>query len=213
MSARAPKHNEPKYPNSATESTTEATYQGQGDASPDGATGNATNDQGTYECPAHDPPARTDAETGEAGGSVGDEPQPIGTSGSCSDGRQRPWELGPPDEQNPGLEEADQEQIIHVTARNVLEKQQGKGTGKHKLWAEDILNPPIDPGCQAAQPGPPLLRSDGWRRRAELPTSQSSQRKSADGAARKCGPIAADHGNRRHVRFDGTRRISVWHWA
>ena len=53
------------------------------------------------------------------------EPQPIGSSGSCSDGLQRPWELGPPDDDTPGLDEADQDQIIHVTAKNVLERKLG----------------------------------------------------------------------------------------
>ena len=76
------------------------------------------------------------------------ESQPVGSSGSCSDGRQRPWELGPPDDDNPGLEEADQEQMIHVTAKNVLEKECGKDSAGHRRWAEDILNPPVDPAAK-----------------------------------------------------------------
>ena len=74
------------------------------------------------------------------------EPQPIGSSGSCSDGRQRPWELGAPDEANPGLDEADQEQLIHVTAKNVTEH--GQESARHRRWASDILNPPIDPAAR-----------------------------------------------------------------
>ncbi len=76
------------------------------------------------------------------------EPQPIGSSGSCSDGRQRPWELGPPNEDNPGLDEADQEQVIHVTAKNVLERAHGQQSARHRRWAGDILNPPIDPAAK-----------------------------------------------------------------
>ena len=69
-------------------------------------------------------------------------------SGSCSDGRPRPWELGPPDDDNPGLDEADQEQLVHVTAKNALEKECGKGAGGHRRWAEDILTPPVDPAAK-----------------------------------------------------------------
>jgi predicted metal-dependent peptidase len=76
------------------------------------------------------------------------QPQQPGTSGSCSDGRQRPWELGPPDDSTPGLDEADQEALIHATAKNVLEKSMGKGSAGHRLWAQDILQPPIDPAAK-----------------------------------------------------------------
>ena len=68
-------------------------------------------------------------------------------SGSCSDGRPRPWELGPPDDDNPGLDDADQEQLVHVTAKNALEGA-GKGAGGHRRWAEDILIPPVDPAAK-----------------------------------------------------------------
>lgn len=74
-------------------------------------------------------------------------PQQPGASGSCSDGRQRPWELGPPTDEHPGLDDADADQIIHVTARNV-EKGVGSGSGGHKLWADQILNPPVDPAAR-----------------------------------------------------------------
>ncbi|MBC8357003.1 MAG: hypothetical protein H8E66_33950 [Planctomycetes bacterium] len=76
------------------------------------------------------------------------EPQPVGASGSCSDGRQRPWELGAPDDDDPGLDEADQEQLIHVTAKNVLEREHGEESASHRRWANDILNPPIDPAAR-----------------------------------------------------------------
>jgi hypothetical protein len=75
-------------------------------------------------------------------------PQAVGESGSCSDGRQRPWELGPPDDDQPGLDGADQEQLIHVTAKNVLEKDCGKGAAGHRRWAEGIITPPVDPAAK-----------------------------------------------------------------
>jgi predicted metal-dependent peptidase len=73
------------------------------------------------------------------------EPQ-TGQGGSCSDGRQRPWELGPPDDENPGLDEGDQEAMVHTTAKNCLEH--GDKAGGHKRWAEDILDPPVDPAAK-----------------------------------------------------------------
>jgi len=82
----------------------------------------------------------------EAGNWTG-EPQ-SGQGGSCSDGRQRPWELGSPDDDNPGLDEADQEQLVHVTAKNALAKDCGKGAGGHRRWAETILDPPVDPAAR-----------------------------------------------------------------
>lgn len=74
------------------------------------------------------------------------EPQ-TGKGGSCSDGRQRPWELGPPDDDQPGLDEADQDQLIHVTAKHAMQAA-GHGTAGHRRWAEDILNPPVDPAAR-----------------------------------------------------------------
>ena len=46
------------------------------------------------------------------------------------------------------MDEADQEQLIHETAKNVLEKDCGKGAGGHRRWAEDILDPPLDPAAK-----------------------------------------------------------------
>jgi predicted metal-dependent peptidase len=85
---------------------------------------------------------------GEAGGSDDWETQPVGTSGSCSDGRPRPWELGEPDDDNPGLDEADQEALIHVAAKNVLDKGCGKGAGGRRVWAEEVLDPPVNPAAK-----------------------------------------------------------------
>ena len=68
-----------------------------------------------------------------------------GDSGSCSDGRQRPWELGEPDDENPGLDEADSEQVVRSVAESV--KSRGTGSGSMRRWAEEILNPEIDPAA------------------------------------------------------------------
>ena len=127
------------------------TKDGEGDAQSDSATGSGTDTQGPNDSAAEGTPAGTDSGADcvePMGGQDEVEPQPIGTSGSCSDGRQRPWELGPPDKDNPGLDEADQEQLIHTTAQNVVERSRGQGAGNHRRWAEQILDPPIDPASK-----------------------------------------------------------------
>jgi hypothetical protein len=114
----------------------------QGDEEPDSDAGSSTGNEGSDNQDDEGTSDGTDASAGDVGGDTEEtatEPQPIGTSGSCSDGQQRPWELGSPDEENPGLDEADQEQLVHVTAKNVLERECGKGTGGHRRWAEDNL--------------------------------------------------------------------------
>lgn len=83
----------------------------------------------------------------DANGNYTGEPLDPGQGGSCSDGQPRPWELGPPDEDNPGLDEADQEQLVRVSAKNAL-KDCGKGAGGHRRWAETILDPPVDPAAR-----------------------------------------------------------------
>jgi hypothetical protein len=83
----------------------------------------------------------------DADGTYTGQPLEPGQGGSCSDGRHRPWELGTPDEDNPGLDEADQEQLVRVSAKNAL-KDCGKGAGGHRRWAENILNPPVDPAAK-----------------------------------------------------------------
>lgn len=117
--------------------------------------GSDTDDQGSSD-PGHEGTSEADAGSadrlehpcGQDEASRPVEPQSIGSSGSCSDGRLRPWELGPPDENNPGLDEADQEQLVHVTANNVLEREHGQESATHRRWAKDILNPPIDPAAR-----------------------------------------------------------------
>jgi predicted metal-dependent peptidase len=46
------------------------------------------------------------------------------------------------------LDEADQEQLIHVTAKNVMEREHSQESARHRRWATDILNPPIDPAAR-----------------------------------------------------------------
>ena len=121
------------------------------DSEPGGGTGDQGSSNPGHEGTAEPTAGSTDrlehpCGADEASGPV--EPQPVGASGSCSDGRQRPWELGPPDDDNPGLEEADQDQLVHVTAKNVLEREHGDESASHRLWAKDILNPPIDPAAK-----------------------------------------------------------------
>ena len=122
----------------------------QGDETTDHGAGSPTDSEGTDDQDAQATSKGADGSSEEPSGNTDEaiEPQPIGTSGSCSDGQQRPWELGPPDEDNAGLEEADQEQLIHVTAKNVLDKDRGEGSNGQSLWAEDILNPPVDPAAK-----------------------------------------------------------------
>ena len=126
----------------------EETNDGEDSQTSDSDAGEPTGEPGESDSDAEGESAGTDGSPGDVSGDTDAQPQPIGTSGSCSDGRQRPWELGPPDDDNPGLDEADQEQLIHETAKNVLEKDRGKGAGGHRRWAEDILNPPVDPAAK-----------------------------------------------------------------
>ncbi|MCO6458595.1 MAG: hypothetical protein J5I93_25085 [Pirellulaceae bacterium] len=134
----------------------ETTGDGQGDEGQDRQAGGGTGTEGTADPGQPGPSAGTDQGAGAGSGadcesgadSAGQVvPQQPGASGSCSDGRQRPWELGPPTDENPGLDKADAEQVIHATARNV-EKGVGSGSAGHKLWADEILNPPVDPAAK-----------------------------------------------------------------
>jgi len=81
----------------------------------------------------------------EAEGSGGDDELEPGESGSCSDGRPRSFEQGEPDEDEPGMDESDQEQIIHRVANRALSR--GDTGSNAKRWAEKVINPPVDP-CQ-----------------------------------------------------------------
>jgi predicted metal-dependent peptidase len=93
--------------------------------------------------------AGTDGHAGDGTGDpvdgTGSDGRPGVDGGSCSDGRQRPWELGEPDEENPGLDEADSEQVVRSVAESL--RTRGTGSGSMKRWAEEVLNPAIDPAA------------------------------------------------------------------
>lgn len=66
--------------------------------------------------------------------------------GSCSDGRQRSWELPAPTEcDTPGLEQHEAETLIAETARRMLDKACGEVGGAMQRWAEQSLRPRINP--------------------------------------------------------------------
>lgn len=142
------KHDDPQEGTGGSDSQDQGreTNDGEDTQTADSDAGEPTGEQGQGDSDAEGQSAATDGSPCEAGGDT--DAQPVGTSGSCSDGRQRPWELGPPDDDNPGLDESDQEQLIHETAKNVLEKGCGKGAGGHRRWAEDIIDPPLDPAAK-----------------------------------------------------------------
>lgn len=128
--------------------------------SPSGASGQGENHPAPGE-----PSAGAGDELGESSPGASDggvtkpsaDPVPPGTSGSCADGRQRPWEVGPPaaggkdgaavtDELSvpPGIPEHVQDQLIQQTAQKI----KSRGTQPGSVWgqfAESILNPKVDP--------------------------------------------------------------------
>lgn len=66
--------------------------------------------------------------------------------GSCSDGRQRPWEQPSPVEcGTPGIKQHEADILARQTAERILEKGQGHGSGAWERWANDILSPRVDP--------------------------------------------------------------------
>lgn len=85
---------------------------------------------------------QADGEEGdEEGGEVGK-----GGGGSCADGRQRPWELGSPAESGvEGIQPHEADMLIREVAERIAEKAQGKGRGGMRGWANDVLNPRVDP--------------------------------------------------------------------
>ncbi|HEV3023224.1 MAG TPA: VWA-like domain-containing protein [Pirellulales bacterium] len=71
-----------------------------------------------------------------------DEPLP---GGSCADGQQRPWEQGPPSDEEPGIKPHEADMIVRKVAEQIHDKQRGTGRGGWKVWAESIIDPKIDP--------------------------------------------------------------------
>jgi predicted metal-dependent peptidase len=73
-----------------------------------------------------------------------------GTSGSCADGRQRPWESpapcddAPDESLPPAMPKHEQELLIRDVAERIA-KAAGTGAGSWAGWAKEILSPRIDP--------------------------------------------------------------------
>ncbi len=72
----------------------------------------------------------------------GQEPVKPGTSGSCADGQQRPWEEPPPaDEKDqstpPAIPKHEQEQVLRDVAERIA-KQTGTGAGSWSRWSQEV---------------------------------------------------------------------------
>jgi predicted metal-dependent peptidase len=69
--------------------------------------------------------------------------------GSASDGIQRPWEMGPPSEDNPGLSESDQDMIEAAVAKAIEQHIASRGVGSVPSplakQAIELLHKPVDP--------------------------------------------------------------------
>ena len=67
--------------------------------------------------------------------------------GSCSDGQDRDWELGPPSDANPGMNGVDKKILQAQTANAAEEHSKTKGSlpGAIGRLCDDILRPTVDP--------------------------------------------------------------------
>lgn len=70
-------------------------------------------------------------------------PSAQGQGGSCSDGKQRAWELGDPTDDNPGIDETDADALIRDTVERIQSK--GDGAGSLSSFCKEILKPKVDP--------------------------------------------------------------------
>lgn len=93
-------------------------------------------------------------EEGEGGGGGGDPGNPEDGSqpdcGSGCGGESRPWELGPPSPDNPGVEPGQGEVLRELIAKDIKEheKKVGSVPSNFSKWADDILVPPQVPWQQ-----------------------------------------------------------------
>lgn len=73
-----------------------------------------------------------------------------GDCGSGCGGEQRPWELGPPTAQDPGIEKGQGEVLRELTAQDIQDhvKTIGSVAGTWEGWAEKALTPPVVPWQQ-----------------------------------------------------------------
>jgi len=68
-----------------------------------------------------------------------------GDCGSCADGQERPWELGPPTEASPGLSESQQEVVWRRVAERIsASPNRSSIPGDWQALAEDVLRPRTD---------------------------------------------------------------------
>lgn len=67
-----------------------------------------------------------------------------GESGSCADGKSKPWEVGEPSPDAPGMEPHQQDRIVREVAKSIANREAGKGRGFGK-WAQEAINPKVDP--------------------------------------------------------------------
>lgn len=119
------------------------------DPSAVGQPGAGAEDQAAHSPAAGDGGADSCNETPAAADSPEFDPVTPGTSGSCSDGRQRPWEDSPPaDEKDnsvpPAMPKHEQDQVLRDVAERIA-KQPGSGAGSWSRWAKEIISPRVDP--------------------------------------------------------------------
>lgn len=88
---------------------------------------------------------------GGGGGSGQDADHQHGGSGGCAlcDNPEgdRPWEQGPPSDESPGMSDFEQQMLERAVARDIKEQQKRRGNvpGELQRWADEILDPGIDP--------------------------------------------------------------------
>ena len=110
---------------------------GQDGGEPGAETGDPGQDQ-TGDGSGDGEPTSGEADAGDADS----DPLP---GGSCSDGQQRPWEQGPPSEEEPGIKAHEADVIIRQVAEKIADKHCGNGKSGWKGWAESVVNPKVDP--------------------------------------------------------------------
>ena len=93
--------------------------------------------------PGRKEPGDGDGGEGDGQGDPSDPPE----GGSCSDGQDRDWELGPPTDANPGMNGVDKKILQSQTAKAAEEHSKTKGSlpGAIGRLCDDILRPTVDP--------------------------------------------------------------------
>ena len=65
--------------------------------------------------------------------------------GSCADGQQRPWELGEPTDENPGMDLTDQKAVVKEILERVDSNSYGNSPGGFARHAAGVLRPQVSP--------------------------------------------------------------------